>query len=239
MTNLNKLSLSRIAVVGLSVITVAIAGCQTPVSETAPIPESSADVAQSASESTDMAQASPVRVGEPAPGFTGIDSNGTSHTLSDFRGRTVVLEWTNHQCPYTVKHYESGNMQALQKEATDNDVVWLSIVSSASGLQGHVTPEQANELTTSRNASPTAVILDPDGKIGTLYTARTTPHMYVIDADGVLQYMGAIDDKPTSNQADIAGAKNYVGDALTSVLANQPVAVASTQPYGCTVKYGS
>lgn len=130
-------------------------------------------------------------------------------------------------------------MQALQKEATGKDVVWLSIVSSASGLQGYVTPEQANELTTSRKASPTAVILDSEGKIGKLYTARTTPHMFVIDANGVLQYMGAIDDKPTANQEDIAGAQNYVQSALTQVIAGQPVATASTQPYGCTVKYGS
>ena len=188
---------------------------------------------------TPLAQAQPVRVGSPAPQFTVTDSNGKSHKLSDFKGKTVVLEWTNHQCPFVLKHYETGNMQGLQKEATGKGVVWLSVVSSASGQQGFVSGQQANQLTRSRNASPTAVLLDPNGNLGRLYGARTTPHMFVIDGKGVLQYMGAIDDKPTANKADAKTANNYVRAALNSVMSGQPVKSATTQPYGCSVKYGS
>jgi peroxiredoxin len=178
-----------------------------------------------------------VGVGKPAPDFTGVDSNGQSHRLSDFKGKTVVLEWTNHDCPFVVKHYSTGNMQALQREATGDGIVWLSIISSAPGKQGHVSPEQANELTASRKAAPSAVILDTSGDIGRLYGAKTTPHMYVIDGSGTLVYMGGIDDRPSSRKSDIEGANNYVRTALNELAAGKPVTDASTRPYGCSVKY--
>jgi peroxiredoxin len=175
--------------------------------------------------------------GKPAPEFTATDSTGKSHKLSDYKGKTVVLEWTNDGCPYVRKHYGSGNMQALQKEAGNNGVVWLTVVSSAKGEQGYVDGAGANKLTTDRKAIPAAVLLDPEGKVGRAYGAKTTPHMYVIDKDGRLVYNGAIDDKPTSNPADIKGARNYVQAALTAVAEGKPVAVATTRAYGCTVKY--
>ncbi|MGI9387577.1 MAG: redoxin domain-containing protein, partial [Methyloligellaceae bacterium] len=146
------------------------------------------------------AVADPV-IGKPAPVFTGTDSNGKKVSLQDFRGKTVILEWTNHDCPFVRKHYGSGNMQALQKKATGGDVVWLSVISSAPGRQGHVSPVRANELTTARKASPSAVLLDPDGTIGRAYEATATPHMFVIDTQGTLVYKGAIDDKPSANPA--------------------------------------
>lgn len=176
-------------------------------------------------------------VGQPAPDFTATNSNGKTVKLSDQRGSIVVLEWTNHECPFVVKHYSTGNMQALQKEATANKVVWWSVISSAPGNEGHVSPAQANELTQSRNAAPSAVLLDEDGKIGHLYGARTTPHMYVIDPAGKLVYMGGIDDKPSTDKADVKGANNYVKAALAAVAAGKPVDPGSTRPYGCSVKY--
>ncbi|MGD2083186.1 MAG: thioredoxin family protein [Chromatiales bacterium] len=182
------------------------------------------------------AQAAP-EVGKPAPEFAGTDTAGKVHRLSDYRGRIVVLEWTNHDCPYVRKHYGAGNMQALQRDATADGAVWLSIVSSAPGKQGYVSPAQADRLTAERNAAPTAVLLDPKGDIGRAYAARTTPHMYVIDAEGVLRYMGGIDDIPTSDPADIPRAKQYVRAALKAVGAGEPVADAVTRPYGCSVKY--
>ena len=178
-----------------------------------------------------------VNVGQPAPDFTGVDSNGNQHTLSQYQGKTVVLEWTNHDCPYVKKHYNSGNMQKLQKQATTDGVVWLSIISSRPGKQGHVSGERANELTRSRNASPTAVILDETSKIGRLYGAKTTPHMYIIDKTGQLVYMGGIDSIPSSNEADIAGAKNYVRAALDAMTAGKTIEDRITRPYGCSVKY--
>ena len=183
-----------------------------------------------------VAAAAPV-VGQPAPAFSAVDSNGATHKLGDFKGKIVVLEWTNAECPYTRKHYESGNMQKLQQEATAAGVVWLSVISSAPGKQGYVTGAEANQLTTSRSAHPTAVLLDPAGVVGREYEAQTTPHMFVVDKTGVLRYMGAIDDKPVASPATIAGARNYVRDALAAVEAGKPVAVASTEPYGCSVKY--
>ena len=178
-----------------------------------------------------------VSVGKAAPDFTGVDSNGNKHSLSDFKGKTVVLEWTNHDCPYVKKHYNSGNMQQLQKNATDNGVVWLSIISSKPGKQGHVSGKQANELTQSRNAAPTAVILDETSEIGRLYGAKTTPHMYIIDKTGQLVYMGGIDSIPSSNESDIAKANNYVTAALDAMAAGKPVKDSVTRPYGCSVKY--
>jgi peroxiredoxin len=178
-----------------------------------------------------------VRVGQPAPDFSGTDSRGQSHTLADYRGQVVVLEWTNHDCPYVRKHYDSDNMQAHQREAAENNVVWLSVISSAPGKQGHVTAAEAEALTTSRKASPSAVILDPAGDIGRLYGARTTPHMYIIDRDGTLAYMGGIDDIVSTDPADIPRATAYVRLALAEVIAGKPVQRAVTRPYGCSVKY--
>jgi peroxiredoxin len=178
-----------------------------------------------------------VAVGEAAPDFTAVDSNGVTHKLSDHRGSTVVLEWTNHECPYTVKHYSTGNMQALQKDATGKGIVWLSIISSAPGKQGYVSGEQANELTKSRDAAPSAVLLDPEGTVGRLYGARTTPHMYIIDPAGQLVYAGGIDDKPTADPADVPTATNYVRVALDALAAGRAVDPSTTRPYGCSVKY--
>jgi peroxiredoxin len=177
------------------------------------------------------------RIGMAAPDFVGTDSNGRTVALKELRGRTVVLEWTNDQCPFVGKHYRSGNMQALQKDAAGQGVVWLTILSSAPGTQGNVTPAQANELTHSRGAAPTAVILDPSGTIGHAYHARSTPHMFVIDQAGNVAYMGGIDDKPTTDLRDVATARNYVRLALVAVAAGQPVKDAVTQPYGCSIKY--
>lgn len=187
--------------------------------------------------SDNISAATEVKIGAPAPNFTAVDSNGKNHNLSDFKGKTVVLEWTNHDCPFVKKHYETNNMQKLQKSATAQGVIWLSIISSAPGQQGFVNGAKANELTKSRNAAPTAVILDPDGKLGRLYGARTTPHMFVIAPNGNLAYMGAIDDKPSANKDDVATAKNFVAEALSAIKAGKPVATATTQPYGCSVKY--
>ncbi|HEY7365962.1 MAG TPA: redoxin domain-containing protein [Methylomirabilota bacterium] len=176
-------------------------------------------------------------VGQPAPPFTASATNGANVSLVDHRGKIVVLEWTNHECPYVRKHYETGNMQALQKAARGKDVVWLSVISSAPGEQGHVTATQADELTRMRQAAPTAVLLDPRGTVGRLYDAKVTPHMYVIDAKGVLMYAGAIDDRPTTRRADVQTAQNYVRVALEAVMAGQPVKTPVTRAYGCTVKY--
>ncbi len=176
-------------------------------------------------------------VGKPAPEFTATDTAGETHSLTDFRGKTVVLEWTNHDCPYVRKHYDTGNMQALQTDATAAGVVWLSIISSAPGKQGHVSAEEADKLTATRNAAPTAVLFDPTGKVGKAYGARTTPHMYVIDAEGTLVYMGGIDDRPTANKADVEGARNYVREALGAIERGDAVAAPTSRPYGCSVKY--
>ncbi len=178
-----------------------------------------------------------VRPGAPAPDFMAVDSNGKQVTLSSFKGKTVVLEWTNHLCPYTAKHYDAQNMQAHQKDAAAKGVVWLTIVSSAPGTQGHVSAKRANELTASRKASPAAVLLDPEGKVGRLYAAKTTPHMFVINAAGNIVYMGAIDDQPSASIADLKKAKSYVRPAIEAAINGTSVARASTRPYGCSVKY--
>jgi len=186
------------------------------------------------------ADASPLVVpGQPVPGFTGTNSHGESVSLADFSGRTVVLEWTNDGCPFVQKHYATppANMQALQSYAAADDVVWLSVISSAPGKQGHVTGDEANALTAVRDAIPSHVLLDPTGEIGHLYGAKTTPHMYVIKPDGTLAYEGAIDSKPSARIDDIAEANNYVRAALDSVAAGEAVAVSSSKPYGCSVKY--
>jgi hypothetical protein len=178
-----------------------------------------------------------VRVGNAAPDFTGTDSNGKTHKLSDYRGKYVVLEWTNNGCPYTQKHYESGNMQALQKEWTDKGVVWLTVLSSAPGEQGYMTALQENAYVGKERAAPTAAILDPTGTIGHAYEAKTTPHMFVIDPSGKLIYAGAIDDHATTDPEDIKSSKNYVSDALNESMAGKTVATSYTRPYGCSVKY--
>jgi len=177
------------------------------------------------------------KVGSPAPAFSATATTGKTVSLADFTGKIVVLEWTNHECPYVRKHYESGNMQALQREAMGQGVTWLTIISSAPGEQGSVTASQADELTKTRDAAPTAVLLDPTGVVGKMYGATNTPHMYVIDKAGVLQYAGAIDDRPSTRKSDIPGAQNYVRAALASVAAGQPVKTPITRAYGCTVKY--
>ncbi len=177
------------------------------------------------------------KAGVMAPDFTLVDTNGNSHSLSDFRGKTVVLEWTNHECPYVKKHYESGNMQQLQADATADGVVWLTILSSAPGKQGHTSAEEANELIAKHGAKATARLLDYDGTVGRLYDAKTTPEMFIIDTDGMIQYDGAIDDKPSFNPKSLEGATNYVTASLTAMAEGNEIAVTSTPPYGCSVKY--
>jgi len=177
------------------------------------------------------------RVGDPAPAFTATDSNGKSHTLAEYRGKYVVLEWTNRGCPYTQKHYNSGNMQRLQKEWTSKGVVWLTVISSAPGKQGYMTAADENAYVKQVNASPTAVLLDSSGALGHLYDAKTSPHMFIISPEGTLIYDGAIDDRPTTDTADVNGAKNYVSLALSEAMAGKPVSVATSRPYGCSVKY--
>lgn len=186
------------------------------------------------------ADASPlVTPGDAAPGFTATNTNGEPVSLADFSGKTIVLEWTNDGCPFVQKHYATppANMQTLQADAVADDVVWLSVISSAPGKQGHVTGDEANALTAMRDAMPRHVLLDASGDVGRLYGAKTTPHMYVIGPDGMLAYEGAIDSKPSARVDDIADATNYVRAALASVAAGEPVAVASSKPYGCSVKY--
>jgi peroxiredoxin len=175
--------------------------------------------------------------GEAAPEFTLTDSKGTSHKLSDFRGKFVVLEWLNHECPFVKKHYSSGNMQKLQQEYTAKGVVWLSIISSAPGKQGHRTGPQAEADTKDKNAAPTAVLLDPSGEVGKKYDAKTTPEMFVLDKEGKILYAGAIDSIKSTDSADIAKAENHVRQALNAALAGQPVPTPKTKPYGCSVKY--
>lgn len=176
-------------------------------------------------------------VGKAAPNFSLQDSNGRTRKLSDFRGRIVVLEWLNHDCPFVKKHYDSGNMQRVQREARAQGAVWLSINSSAAGKQGHVNGAQANALTRRKNAAPSAVLLDASGVVGRAYNAKTTPHMYLISAQGAVLYNGAIDDKPSTDVADVKGAKNYVLAALTQAKKGERISVPVTQPYGCSVKY--
>jgi len=184
-----------------------------------------------------MAASAAVRTGEAAPNFTATDSNGHSQSLAQYRGKYVVLEWHNQGCPYTKKHYESGNMQKLQKLWTGKGVVWFTVISSAPGEQGYVDATQENDYVKRMNASPTAVLLDPTGNLGHLYGAKTTPHMFVINPQGQLIYDGAIDDKSTSDASDIPGAKNYVTAALEESMAGKPVTMAASRPYGCSVKY--
>jgi hypothetical protein len=178
-----------------------------------------------------------VAPGTSAPNFKGTDSNGVEHSLSQYRGKYVVLEWANKGCPYDQKHYLSGSIESQQKEWTGKGVIWLSVISSAPGEQGYVTPSEENTYLKKMNAAPTAALLDPTGTIGRLYEAKTTPHIFVIDPTGKLIYQGALDDKPTPDQEDLKGARNYLSETLTAAMAGKPVQVASTRPYGCSVKY--
>ena len=177
------------------------------------------------------------KVGVAAPDFKATDSNGQMHQLSEYRGKYVVLEWHNNGCPYTRKHYESGNMPRLQKEWTSRGVIWFTVISSAPGQQGYVTAQQENEYLKHLNAVPTAALLDSQGDVGRLYAAKTTPHMFIINPYGVLIYDGAIDSKATTDQADIATATNYVSQALAEAMAGKPVTTPTSRPYGCSVKY--
>lgn len=180
-----------------------------------------------------------VQPGKPAPEFTAKDTNGKEVKLSGLRGKTVVLEWNNPECPYVRKHYGAENMQALQKEATAQGVVWLTINSGPPGAQGHMNGLEAEKYVADRKARPSAYLLDPDGAVGRAYGATVTPHMFIIDKAGVLAYMGGIDDKPTTSHADIKDARNYVREALGATAAGKPVQTASTRPYGCHIKYNA
>jgi peroxiredoxin len=175
--------------------------------------------------------------GQPAPEFTARTADGKEVKLADYKGKTVVLEWMNHGCPFVKKHYDDKNMQALQKTYTAKGVVWFSVISSSEGKQGFATPEEAMKDVKTFDAHPTGVILDPKGELGKLYGAQTTPHMFVIDPKGVLAYQGAIDDKPSTDIATLKGAHNYVKDALDAELAGRKPATAQTKSYGCSVKY--
>ena len=176
-------------------------------------------------------------VGQPAPDFALKDVKGANHALAALKGKYVVLEWVNYECPFVKKHYGSGNMQKLQKAYTGKGVVWFSVNSSATGKQGFFPTEKIDGLLRERDASPSAYLLDTDGTVGRLYGAKTTPHMFVIDPSGKVIYAGGIDDKASTDQADIATAKNHVQAALDEALAGKPVSVATSQPYGCAVKY--
>ena len=182
------------------------------------------------------ASAAPV-VGKPAPNFRLADANGKAVTLSDFRGKTVVLEWNNPGCPFVKKHYSSANMQKAQAAAAKDGVVWLTINSGAPGKQGHMNGAEAKAFVAESGARPAAYLLDPNGVVGKTYEAKTTPHMYIVNKAGTLVYAGGIDDKPTPNPADVNSARNHVLAALSELKAGKPVSVATSRPYGCAVKY--
>ena len=187
--------------------------------------------------STSLFAAESPAVGAAAPDFSVTDSKGKTQTVSQYKGKTVVLEWFNPGCPFVVKHYGSGNMQKLQEEFTGKDVVWLTIDSSAPGKEGHLTAEQAEKQITEWKMKPSAFLLDPDGKAGNAYGAKNTPHMFIISPEGKVIYQGAIDSKPSPKPEDIASSTNYVKVALDESMAGKPVSNASTKPYGCSVKY--
>ena len=181
----------------------------------------------------------PAVVGQPAPAFTTTDTSGKKVSLADFKGKHVVLEWVNPGCPYVVKHHSSANMQGTQKEATAKGVVWLAVNSTATEHSDYKTPAALAQWMQAQRAAASATLMDADGKVGRAYGARTTPHMYIVDPQGLLVYAGGIDNKPSSNPADIATATNHVKVALAETLAGKPIAAATTRPYGCSVKYSS
>lgn len=178
-----------------------------------------------------------VETNKPAPDFTFVDIEGTSGKLSDFKGKVVVLEWFNHGCPFVRKHYDSNKMQSLQRKYTEKDVVWIAINSTGEGYQDYRNAQDSVKDVDSNGTSATYVVLDPEGKIGTLYGAKTTPHIFIIDEEGTLVYQGGADDIKSTDVADIEKAKNYIDVTLTEVLADKPVSEPETKPYGCSVKY--
>lgn len=178
-------------------------------------------------------------VGQPAPAFSAVDASGKTVSLADFKGRTVVLEWVNPGCPFVQKHYGAANMQATQKDATAKGVVWLSINSTALDAGDYLRPAEMAQWMQTQKAAATATLMDSDGKVGRAYGARTTPHLYIVDPAGKLVYAGGIDNKPSTNPADIPTATNYVKAALGETLSGKPVTQASTRPYGCSIKYSS
>ncbi|MDZ7722457.1 MAG: thioredoxin family protein [candidate division KSB1 bacterium] len=178
-----------------------------------------------------------VQTGEQAPDFDLIDVKGETHSLSQYDGKLVVLEWFNYGCPFVQKHYKSDNMQNLQEKYTEKGVVWLTVTSSAPGKPGFLTAEKAQELEILDNADPTAILLDHDGSVGNQYGAKTTPHMFIINKEGKVVYNGAIDSIRSTDPADVSKAKNYASQALDELLSGKDVSVNSTKPYGCSVKY--
>lgn len=176
-------------------------------------------------------------IGQPAPAFRAVDAEGRTRSLSEFKGRTVVLEWHNGGCPYVQKYYGAGAMQSLQRQAAADGVVWLTLISSAPGTQGHLSAAEARAWKGSNKAASAALLLDPEGTVGKAYDARTTPHMYVVDKAGKLAYMGGIDDRPVADPSSLKGAKNYVSAALADIKAGRQVATPVSKPYGCSVKY--
>lgn len=196
-----------------------------------------ADNAVNAQNHDEAQAAAKAEIGKAAPQFKLDDTKGKTVDLSKLAGKVVVLEWFNHGCPFVKKHYDSNNMQSLQKEYTGKGVVWLSICSSAKGKQGNATAQKHDEDAKAANANPSHILIDQDGQVGRLYGAKTTPHMFVIDKKGILVYAGAIDDKPSTDAQDVKNAKNYVKAALDEVLKNKPVSLALTKAYGCSVKY--
>jgi peroxiredoxin len=220
--------MKRLTAVAFAALIVGACQPQTAAPEKAEAPATPAATAATAA-------AAPA-AGQAAPAFTLVDAEGTQRSLADFRGRTVVLEWTNEGCPYVKKHY-TGAMQALQREAVADGVVWLTIISSAPGTQGHVEGEAARQWRARTNGAATHLLLDPTGEVGKLFGAVTTPDMRVIDADGVLRFVGGIDDRPTNKVEDLEGANNFVRAALTDLEAGRPVATPFATPYGCAVKY--
>ncbi len=186
---------------------------------------------------TQVAMGQSPKIGEKSPDFTLEDISGNEISLSDYQGKLVVLEWSNHGCPFVKKHYQTGNMQKLQEKYTEKGVVWLTICSSASGKQGYLTNEEWSAVVEEKKAKHTAVLPDPDGKVGRMYGAKTTPHMFIIDTTGKLVYQGAIDDERSWDPKTVEGARNYVAEALEALLAGKEVELAETKSYGCSVKY--
>ena len=179
-----------------------------------------------------------IDTGTPAPAFSGVkDINGKSHNLADYKGKTVVLEWVNYDCPFVRKHYGSNNMQDLQRKYTAKGIVWLSVNSSAPGKEGNFSIAEWKQKSAERKVAANAILLDPSGKTGKAYGAKTTPHMYIIDGAGILQYQGAIDSTRSTDAADIKTSQNYVATALDELAAGRPVSTKETKAYGCSVKY--